>query len=59
VGDHEQDIAQYGTRTIGFRDGRIVSDTPTRQRRNARDELAALPPPEEDGASRPASVPAS
>jgi putative ABC transport system ATP-binding protein len=40
---HEHDIAEYGTRIIGFRDGRIVSDRATTRRRTARDELAALP----------------
>jgi putative ABC transport system ATP-binding protein len=43
---HEHDIAQYGTRTVAFRDGRIVSDQPNRDRRIASVELAALPPPE-------------
>ena len=38
---HEHDIAEYGTRTIAFRDGRIVSDAPNadappRGRRNSR-----------------------
>jgi putative ABC transport system ATP-binding protein len=41
---HEHDIAEYGTRTIAFRDGRIVSDTPNVTRRHAADEMAALPP---------------
>ena len=41
---HEHDIAEYGTRTIAFRDGRIVSDTLNGTRRLAADELAALPP---------------
>ncbi len=40
---HEHDIAEYGTRTIAFRDGLVVSDTPTRVRRHAAGELAALP----------------
>jgi putative ABC transport system ATP-binding protein len=40
---HEHDIAEYGTRTIAFRDGQVVSDTPTGARRHATDELAALP----------------
>ncbi len=43
---HEHDIAEYGTRTIAFRDGHIVSDVVNTHRRIARDELAALPPPE-------------
>jgi putative ABC transport system ATP-binding protein len=45
---HEMDIAEYGTRIIRFRDGRIVGDTQVARRRNAADELAALPPPEPD-----------
>ena len=40
---HEQDIAEYGTRIITFRDGKIVSDKPNTTRRQAADELAALP----------------
>jgi putative ABC transport system ATP-binding protein len=45
---HEMDIAEYGTRIIRFRDGRIVADIAVARRRNAADELAALPPPEPD-----------
>ena len=45
---HEHDIAEYGTRLIRFRDGRVVADQPVLHRRNAADELAALPPPEPD-----------
>jgi putative ABC transport system ATP-binding protein len=45
---HEMDIAEYGTRIIRFRDGRVVADGPVPRRRNAADELAALPPPEPD-----------
>jgi putative ABC transport system ATP-binding protein len=45
---HEADIAEYGTRLIRFRDGRVVADQPVLHRRNAADELAALPPPEPD-----------
>jgi putative ABC transport system ATP-binding protein len=45
---HEHDIAEYGTRIIRFRDGRIVADNAVPRRRNAADELAALPPPEPD-----------
>ena len=52
---HEQDIADYGTRIITFRDGKIVSDTPNAVRRVAADELAALPP--EDDGDAPASLP--
>jgi putative ABC transport system ATP-binding protein len=52
---HEHDIAEYGTRAIRFRDGRVVADTKVARRRNAADELAALPPPEPDHA--PAETP--
>jgi len=45
---HEHDIAEYGTRLIRFRDGRVVADHAVARRRNAADELAALPPPEPD-----------
>jgi putative ABC transport system ATP-binding protein len=42
---HEHDIAQYGTRVIAFRDGRVVSDRETSRRRAASEELAALQTP--------------
>jgi putative ABC transport system ATP-binding protein len=45
---HEADIAEYGTRIIRFRDGRVVADQKVIHRRNAADELAALPPPTPD-----------
>ena len=45
---HETDIAEYGTRLVRFRDGRIQVDEKIGKRRNAAVELAALPPPEED-----------
>ena len=45
---HEMDIAEYGTRLIRFRDGRVVADQKVLHRRNAEEELAALPPPEPD-----------
>jgi putative ABC transport system ATP-binding protein len=41
---HEHDIAEYGQRTISFRDGRVVSDEPVERRRDAAAEFAALPP---------------
>ena len=44
---HEMDIAEYGTRLVRFRDGRVSRPEDT-NRRDAADELAALPPPEED-----------
>ncbi len=43
---HEHDIAEYGKRTIVFRDGRVVKDAPVERRRDAAEELRALPPPE-------------
>jgi putative ABC transport system ATP-binding protein len=45
---HEMDIAEYGTRVVRFRDGRIQTDSPVHRRRDAKKELAALPPPEDD-----------
>jgi putative ABC transport system ATP-binding protein len=41
---HEHDIAEYGTRIIGFRDGRVVGNHPVEHRRWAPQELALLPP---------------
>ena len=43
---HEMDIAEHGTRLVRFRDGRIQIDQKIAKRRNAAEELAALPPPE-------------
>jgi len=40
---HEHDIAEYGTRIISCRDGHIVSDQAVKHRRDAEDELRALP----------------
>src|ERR671912_383450 len=45
---HEMDIAEYGTRFVRFRDGKIQTDAAITNRRDAQKELAALPPPEED-----------
>ena len=56
---HEMDIAEYGTRLIRFRDGRVVADQPVLHRRNAADELAALPPPEPDQITPPAETQAA
>src|SRR3982750_4395007 len=44
---HEMDIAEYGTRIVTFRDGLVVADRAVTKRRNAEDELAALPEPAE------------
>jgi putative ABC transport system ATP-binding protein len=38
---HEPDIAEYGTRTVTFRDGLVVSDHAVAERRMADDELIA------------------
>jgi len=43
---HEMDIAEYGTRLVRFRDGKIQIDQKISTRRDAAKELAALPPPE-------------
>jgi putative ABC transport system ATP-binding protein len=40
---HESDIAEYATRVVSFRDGRIVHDQPVAHRRNAEVELASMP----------------
>jgi putative ABC transport system ATP-binding protein len=54
---HELDIAQYATRLIGFRDGRLVFDRPITERRNAEEELEKLPPSlDEVVASHPTHV---
>jgi putative ABC transport system ATP-binding protein len=45
---HEMDIAEYGTRLVRFRDGKIQVDQKIANRRDAGKELAALPPPEPD-----------
>ena len=52
---HEQDIAEYGTRIISFRDGTIVSDRPNTVRRMAAAELAALPPQNDTDTDTPAA----
>jgi putative ABC transport system ATP-binding protein len=36
---HEPDIAEYATRIVGFRDGRVCLDRPVQQRREASDDL--------------------
>ena len=40
---HEMDIAEYGTRSVAFRDGQVMSDKQVARRRMAEVELAALP----------------
>jgi len=44
---HERDIAEYTQRVIAFRDGRVVSDEPVAQRRDAAAERAAQPAADE------------
>ena len=39
---HEREIAEYGTRIVAFRDGRVRSDEPVRRRRTAHEELGRL-----------------
>jgi putative ABC transport system ATP-binding protein len=58
---HETDIAEYGTRLIRFRDGRIQVDHKIAKRRDADKELAALPVADEGDAepSPPDAVPAA
>ena len=41
---HELDIAEYGTRIVTFRDGLPIADKVVQRRRDASEELAALPP---------------
>ena len=40
---HEHDIAEYATRVVAFKDGRIINNTPVTNRRNAETELASMP----------------
>ena len=40
---HEPDIAEYGTRNVTFKDGRVIADRQIIKRRTAVDELANLP----------------
>ena len=39
---HEHDIAEYGTRIVSFRDGRVRSDQPVQERRTAAEEMRQL-----------------
>ncbi len=54
---HEMDIAEYGTRLVRFRDGKIQMDQKIAQRRDAAKELAELPPPEPNSRRRRGSCP--
>jgi putative ABC transport system ATP-binding protein len=40
---HEPDIAQFSSRTITLRDGKIIKDQINEKKKNARESLAALP----------------
>jgi len=40
---HEQQVAEYGSRIVAFKDGNIVSDRPNSERKLARYELAGSP----------------
>ncbi len=52
---HEHDIAEYATRIVAFRDGRVRSDHPVTHRRDAVSELAAfLAESRDDGDERTA-----
>jgi putative ABC transport system ATP-binding protein len=53
---HEHDIAEYGTRIITCRDGHIVTDLPVLKRRDADEELAALPREDDDTIEVPAAA---
>jgi putative ABC transport system ATP-binding protein len=50
---HEMDIAEYGTRLVRFRDGRIQVDQKIAHRREAVKELEKLPPPEPEPVNEP------
>jgi len=43
VADPAFRIADYGTRTVAFRDGVVISDRPNSKRRLAQDELTTMP----------------
>jgi putative ABC transport system ATP-binding protein len=45
---HEPDIAQYASRVIVFKDGRIKRDSEVDNPRSAREELESLPPVQEE-----------
>ncbi len=45
---HDANVARHGTRTVQMRDGSIIADRPIHDRLDARQVLAAMPPPVED-----------
>jgi putative ABC transport system ATP-binding protein len=53
---HEPDIARYTRRTVGMRDGRIVSDRPVENRLAAHNELPRLQAEEEAAILTPAEA---
>jgi putative ABC transport system ATP-binding protein len=46
---HEPDIGRHTRRVIHVRDGRVHRDETIHEQLDARDVIASLPPPEEDG----------
>ncbi len=51
---HEPDIAEFCSRLVRFRDGRVVEDRPNANQRRAAKVLAEMPPPEEEPVEGPA-----
>ena len=45
---HEHQVAEYGSRIVAFKDGRIISDQLNERQRMARGELAEMPVSEEN-----------
>jgi putative ABC transport system ATP-binding protein len=45
---HEPDIAQFALSNIIFRDGKIIANTPVKDRKYAAEELKKLPSPDEE-----------
>jgi len=45
---HEADIAEYASRVVVFKDGRIKKDYQVEHQRDASEELRSLPPVDED-----------
>jgi putative ABC transport system ATP-binding protein len=45
---HEHDIAEYGTRIVSFRDGRVRADQAVQTRRTAAEEMKVLLSQSED-----------
>jgi len=45
---HDAQVARHATRIVQMRDGRIIADRPVTDRLDARDVLAAMPPPAPD-----------